>query len=96
MRRSRRNFLALTSVLLLLGVLASVSCAAKDAPRMTKETLKEMIGSPDLVILDVRYGKDWDSSKDKIKGAFREDPKEKTKDWAGKYGKDKTIVLYCA
>ena len=66
-----------------------------DVPRMPKEELKAMMGSPDLVIIDVRYGRDWTDSDSKIKGAVREDPKL-FESWANKYPKDKTIVLYCA
>jgi rhodanese-related sulfurtransferase len=62
---------------------------------MPKEELKAMMGSSDLVIIDVRYGKDWTESDSKIIGAVREDPKV-FKFWANKYPKDKTIVLYCA
>jgi predicted sulfurtransferase len=68
---------------------------SEDAPRMTKEELKAMMGSPDLVIIDVRSGTDWADSDLKIKGAVREDPKV-FESWANKYPKDKTIVLYCA
>jgi rhodanese-related sulfurtransferase len=67
----------------------------EDAPRMTKEELKAMMGSPDLVIIDVRSGTDWADSDLKITGAVREDPKV-FESWANKYPKDKTIVLYCA
>ena len=66
-----------------------------DAPRMTKEELKTMLGSPNLLIIDVRYGKDWTDSNLKIKGAIREDP-EAFDSWANKYPKDKTLVFYCA
>jgi hypothetical protein len=66
-----------------------------DAPLMTKEQLKAKLGSPDLLIIDVRYGKDWTDSDLKIKGAIREDPKV-FDSWATKYPKDKTLVFYCA
>jgi len=46
-----------------------------DAPRMTKEELKAMMGSSDLVIIDVRSGTDWADSDLKIKVAVREDLK---------------------
>ena len=68
----------------------------KDEAKVAFEKLKELMGSPDLIILDLRYGVGWTLSTQKIKGALREDPKEKTAEWAGKYGKDKTIVTYCA
>jgi rhodanese-related sulfurtransferase len=63
---------------------------------MTKEQLKEMLGKAETVILDVRATGDWDKAQVKIKGAVREDPSKATKTWAEKYGKDKTIILYCA
>ena len=65
-----------------------------DAPRMTKDELKAMMGNPDLVIIDVRLGKDWTDSDLKIKGAVREEP-EAFESWAKKYPKDKTLVFYC-
>ena len=46
-----------------------------DAPRMTKDELKAMLGSPDLIIIDVRYGKDWTESDVKIRGRFEKIPK---------------------
>jgi rhodanese-related sulfurtransferase len=67
---------------------------AADVPRMTKDELKAMLGTGDLVILDVRAKKDWKDSNTKIQGAIREDP-DSLKSWAGKYAKDKTFVLYC-
>ena len=88
---------------LLVGILiiffmvevSMIFAKSADAPRMTKDELKGMLGSPDLVIVDVRYGKDWTDSDLKIKDAVREDP-EAFQSWMNKYPKDKTIVLYCA
>jgi hypothetical protein len=67
-----------------------------EVPRITKEKLLPMMGSPDLVILDVREASHWKDSKWKIKGAIREDPEEDVITWAEKIPKDKTLVLYCA
>lgn len=64
-----------------------------EAPRMSKEELKALLSNPDLVIIDVRYGRDWTHSDVKIQGAVREDP-DGLKSWANKYSPDKTIVLY--
>ncbi len=69
---------------------------AKDPPRMTKEELKGLMGKPGLIIIDVRAKGDWESSKEKIQGAVREDPNKSTKSWANKYPKDMTLVFYCA
>jgi rhodanese-related sulfurtransferase len=63
---------------------------------MAIEQLKDLMGKPDVIILDVRAKSDWDKAQTKILGAIREDPNKPTKSWAEKYGKDKTIVLYCA
>ncbi len=54
-----------------------------------------MLGKPDVIIIDVRTNYDWDKSKEKIKGAVREEG-TKFNSWMKKYPKDKTIVLYCA
>ncbi len=71
----KRRFIALSLIVSLITttVFALMACAA-DAPRMTKEELKAQFSSPDLIILDVRAGKDWTGSDQKIKGAIREDP----------------------
>lgn len=68
---------------------------AAEAPRMEKEQLKVQLGNPDIVVLDVRAFTDWVMTREKIKGAVRENPRD-VEDWSGKYPKDKTIVLYCA
>lgn len=85
----------------ILLVFLAFSCAQKDidkgeVPRITKEELKARMGDPDLLILDVRTGSDWEKSDRTIKGAIREDPQKDTKSWANRFGKDKTIVLYCS
>jgi hypothetical protein len=90
----------LSKVLTVLLAFASMALFAKAAvadevPRMSKEELRAMLGNPDLVIIDVRSGKDWEASQSKIKGAVREEPWQ-AKSWADKYDKDKTYVLYCA
>ena len=73
----------------------STVCLAAEAPRMEKEQLKAQLGNPDVVVLDVRAFTDWVMTKEKIKGAVRENPRN-IEDWSGKYAKDKGIVLYCA
>jgi rhodanese-related sulfurtransferase len=62
-------------------------------PRMTKEQAKAMLGNPDVVILDCRPAEQWRFSDQKIPGAVHEDPMD-VESWAGKYSKDKTIVIY--
>jgi hypothetical protein len=94
MRKKLTIFLVAMTIFALLGLFAN-SAVAEDVSRVTKEELKTMMGESQLVVIDVRTGKDWDGSKLKIKGAVREEPRNATS-WAGKYDKQKTYVLYCA
>jgi hypothetical protein len=64
-----------------------------EAPRITIEELRSLLGGPDVVILDVRVGDEWKKSNEKIQGAVREEP-EKYNQWAVKYPKEKTLVFY--
>ena len=81
------------SLALTLVAAFSLHAVAGSAPRITKEELKSMLGDEKLVIVDVRVGKDWNSSKYKIKGAVQADPR-KVESWASSYGKDRTFVVY--
>ena len=75
----KRLFLA---TLLILCMVEGCTMFEKyvDAPRMTKDDLKAMLGNPDLLIIDVRYGRDWTDSGLKIRGAVREDVRGIQKD----------------
>ena len=91
---------SLYGFLLLLGVIAMSAWAispvsAKTVGFMNIDELKGELGKADVVILDVRAGKDWKSSEFKIKGAMRANPREFSS-WKERYGKDKKLVLYCA
>ncbi|NIS78953.1 MAG: hypothetical protein GTO14_01735 [Anaerolineales bacterium] len=92
MRDKNLRILAAGLVLALIG-LSAPAAVAEEASRMSKEELKAMLGTPELVILDVRLGDDWEESEITITGAIRENPKE-FESWANKYSKDQTIVLY--
>ena len=86
--------LLLTLFFLMVFGSASLAVGA-DVGIMSKDELKPMLGNEDVVVLDVRAGRDWSSSEFKIKGAERVEP-GKVSSWAGNYDKNKTIVLYCA
>ncbi len=83
------------AIALALFCVAAQSAIAADIPRMTKEELKSKIDDPDIVVVDVRVGRDWKGTEFKIKGAVRGD-KENISSWAEKYPKNKTFVFYCA
>jgi rhodanese-related sulfurtransferase len=88
-----RIFMGLTFLILL--AFAMPAYGEEDAFRISTEQLKNIIDSPDLVLLDVRTGKDWKKSDRKIIGAVRVNPSD-VSSWAGEYGKDNKIILYCA
>ena len=83
-----------------LGILiVFIACtaiqSAQDVPRIPKDQLKAKLGSPGMVLIDVRTESDWKMSDEKISGAIRMDPA--TVDaWAATLPKDKEIILYCA
>jgi rhodanese-related sulfurtransferase len=93
MTRAKTAYMILS--LFLVYLLMSLAAHAQDVPRISKEKLKEELQSPDIIVLDVRTDRDWETNQWKIAGAVREDP-SKVGDWKGKYSRDKTIVLYCA
>jgi len=64
-----------------------------EVPRITKEQLKEMLGKPDLVIIDARPVEQWKYSDQTIPGTAHEDPLS-VQIWVQKYDKNKKIVLY--
>jgi predicted sulfurtransferase len=91
----RKKMFRITVVALSLILMGAWTALAVDVPRMSKEALKEQLGDPDVIILDVRTGSDWKASEFKIKGAVRESS-DNVDSWADKYAKDKTLVFYCA
>lgn len=94
MKKFRFPLIPVLPVMAIVGILAANSLAA-GVPRMTKEELKALPGNSEVVIIDGRTPKHWNFSNSKIVGAVREDPFAVFV-WAGKYDKDKTIVIYCA
>ena len=94
-RRRLLNVLASVCALAVLAMLHPPAITA-EVSRMAKEELKALLGNPDVIILDVRAGFDWEDSEWKIPGAVREDPKKEVRSWAEKYPKEKTLILYCA
>ncbi len=92
--RDGRLFLWVVTLLLGPGC-ASLPEREAQVSWITKEELKSSLGSPGLTILDVRKKPDWEMSSQKIQKAVHEDY-ERVKEWAEKYSRDRTFVLYCA
>lgn len=63
--------------------------------RMEAKMLLAKIDSPDIVIIDVRRARDFEGSELVIKNAVRRAYND-VSNWAGEYGKEQTLVLYCA
>jgi rhodanese-related sulfurtransferase len=91
----KKLLVVLTFISLIVGLFTTFALSA-DAPMMTKDELKAMIGNPDLVIFDVRLGSDYFSSDLKIQGAVRPDLGTHIYLTALTYPKGKTFVFYCA
>ena len=94
MKTNHRMFYGLiVATLVVAGLVIPPAIASEGL--MTKEELKAMLDDPDLMVLDVRRGKDWKSSEFKIQGATYVKPEDYA-DWAGGLPKNKKYVLYCA
>jgi rhodanese-related sulfurtransferase len=92
----RKRAIPLYAVVLLTCLMATSFVAFADTvPRMTVDQLKLRLGAEDVVILDVRSGRDWDAAKTLISGAVRVRPNEVSQ-WAESVSKEKSIILYCA
>ena len=87
--------IVLVAVFVIMAITMGQTATAAEIPRMTKEELKAKLGTPNLVIVDIRVGTDWKASEMKIKGAVRGDP-QNIVSLAKQYPKDTTLVLYCA
>lgn len=102
MDHMKRKLALLLGALLVAGVSGCASwtrMTMREIPRMEPGELNARLDDPNLVVVDVRLGSEWDASPAKIKGAVHEIVKSGL-DWAStyllKYPRDKTIVLYCA
>jgi rhodanese-related sulfurtransferase len=86
---------ALMLIFLTIGLFTSFALSA-DVPMMTKDELKAMLDSPDLVIFDVRMGSDYFSSDLKIKRAIRPLVVDNIGNAMLMHPKGTTFVVYCA
>ena len=83
--------------LLLLFSLAGYSAmptTVEQVPRLTKEAVKEMLGKPDVVIVDIRYIKQYEQSDKKLPGAVFVQPENFDEFVKNHPQKDKTYILY--
>ena len=71
------------------------SVESVEVPRISIGKTRELLGRPDVIIIDVRTAKSWWRSSTKILHAVREEPGAVEK-WGPTYPKDKTLILYCS
>jgi Rhodanese-like domain len=64
-----------------------------EVPRITKEQLREMLGKPDVTIIDARPVEQWKYSDQIIPGTVHEDPLS-IQSWARNYDKNRKTVVY--
>jgi rhodanese-related sulfurtransferase len=93
--RRRQTILGILVSLAMTMTLFSAVCWADDAPRISKEEVKALLGNPGVVILDARTSAAWKDSDKKIKGAIRIDPWN-VDSWVATIPKDKKIIVYCS
>jgi len=96
MKRKPVLISSLVSLLLLIALAAysAMPTTVEQVPRLTKEAVKELLGKPDVVIVDIRYIKQYEQSDKKLPGAVFVQP-ENFDEFVKNYPqKDKTYVLY--
>lgn len=64
-------------------------------PRITVHQVKERLGIPGTVVIDVRTQRNWWRSSKKIPTAVREDPSI-VGQWFEKYSRNQTLIFYCS
>lgn len=88
---------AVLAALLPLVALAGWSAppsSVEQVPRLTKEQVKGMLGKPDVVMVDIRYIRQYEQSDKKIPGAVFVQPEHFDEFVKNRPKKDATYVLY--
>ena len=68
--------------------------SVEQVPRLTKDAVKEMLGKPDVVIVDIRYIRQYEQSDRRIPGAVFVQPENFDEFVKNHPKKDATYVLY--
>jgi rhodanese-related sulfurtransferase len=84
----------ISRLLVLFVFLQLSSTASAMVPTISIDELRQLLGTPEVVILDVRHPRDWQTSNKKIPGAIRIDDGDFAPIKA--VDRDKRFVLYCA
>ena len=95
-----RKCLAQTTFLMLLSLIFGHmpllhASETRGISKISVDEVKQLLGQPDTIIMDVRTPRNWWRSGKKIMTAIREDP-SKIDQWLQKYTKDQTLIFYCS
>jgi len=91
--KSDRLIYGLLALAVILTGTAAAPAATADAPRITKEEARALLGAPHVLFVDARTESTWSKSDRKIKGAVRID-KWDLQMWASSYPDDMTFIIY--
>jgi hypothetical protein len=89
-------FIAVLATAFLLTALSGYTAppaTVEQVPRLTKDQVKDMLGNPDVVIVDIRFIKQWEQSDQKIPGALFAEP-ENFDAFVKIHPKEKTYIFY--
>jgi hypothetical protein len=86
-------FCSAALILVALTGYSAPPSSVEQVPRLTKEQVRDMLGKPDVVIVDIRFIKQYEQSDRKLPGAVFVQP-ENFDEFAKNNPKDKTYVLY--
>jgi hypothetical protein len=94
LRRYLENAAIVLIFLLIFGhVSFLIGGDINSVPRISVDQVKQLLGKPGTVIIDVRRSRNWWRTGQKILTAVREEP-SKVDQWARKYTKDQTLIFY--
>lgn len=94
LRKYRLSIISFGLIVLLLGPGPALDASdTKGVPRLSADQVKQLLGRPDTVIVDVRKPRDWWRTSKKILSAVHENPYQ-VDQWAAKYAQDQTLVFY--
>jgi hypothetical protein len=86
--------ISLLQILLILGQAPRLNASdIRRVPRISADQVRQLLGKPDTVIIDVRKPRNWWRSSKKILTAVREDPST-VDQWAPKYTQNQSLIFY--
>ncbi len=87
-------FVVTTVMLVALTGYAAPPSSVEQVPRLTKEQVRDMLGKPDVVIVDIRFIKQYEQSDRRLPGAVFVQPENFDEFVKNHPQKDRTYVLY--